>query len=521
MRPGARSQARIRRQRPIATRMLESAEVGHRITKEAYRREEPSLREALLNAQYDLFAKQRGPVLVILSGVGGGGRTETARTLTDWMDPRHLRVAAFGDPAPEERVRPLPWRYWRALPPTGRIAIFMGAWHAEILDARIAGRSSAKDMELALQDVRHFERMLARRGRRAAQVLDPPVEGSGEGAAGGARSRSANRVAGAAGGLPHLPELPQGAPIRARCCCARPPPPRRRGASSRGPTALSRHDRRQGPARDAAAHPCGQGGIEALHARPPPRQRPPWSTTCALLRALDLSKKGLRESDYERRARALARRPRHRLTRHKRFAKRCAGRRVRGRRCRRQGRRDAARDRCARSRAVTSSCPIAAPTDEERAHPYLWRFWRHVPPRGRHHHLRPRWYGRVLVERVERLLQRPATGCAPTTRSTSSRSSCTTAARRWSSSGCRSARTSSCAASGRASRRRTSASRSPPRTGATASSGRRTRRAVADMVDRTSTELAPWTLVEAEDKHFARVKVLETLVTRLEEALKS
>ena len=39
------------------------------------------------------------------------------------------------------------------------------------------------------------------------------------------------------------------------------------------------------------------------------------------------------------------------------------------------------------------------------------------------------------------------------------------------------------------------------------------------MVDRTSTEIAPWTLVEAEDKHFARVKVLKTIVERLEAAL--
>ncbi len=44
-------------------------------------------------------------------------------------------------------------------------------------------------------------------------------------------------------------------------------------------------------------------------------------------------------------------------------------------------------------------------------------------------------------------------------------------------------------------------------------------RAVADMVDRTSTETAPWTLIEAEDKQFARVKVLKTVVDRLEEAL--
>ena len=40
--------------------------------------------------------------------------------------------------------------------------------------------------------------------------------------------------------------------------------------------------------------------------------------------------------------------------------------------------------------------------------------------------------------------------------------------------------------------------------------------AVSDMVDRTSTTIAPWTLVEANDKHHARIKVLETLCDRIE-----
>ena len=49
---------------------------------------------------------------------------------------------------------------------------------------------------------------------------------------------------------------------------------------------------------------------------------------------------------------------------------------------------------------------IAAPTDEEKAHHYLWRFWRHLPGGG-HVTLYDRsWYGRVLVERVEALARR-------------------------------------------------------------------------------------------------------------------
>jgi len=42
--------------------------------------------------------------------------------------------------------------------------------------------------------------------------------------------------------------------------------------------------------------------------------------------------------------------------------------------------------------------------------------------------------------------------------------------------------------------------------------------AVCDMVDRTSTEIAPWTLVEANDKNFARIKILKTLCQQIEAA---
>src|SRR4030066_314021 len=45
--------------------------------------------------------------------------------------------------------------------------------------------------------------------------------------------------------------------------------------------------------------------------------------------------------------------------------------------------------------------PVAAPTEEERAQPYLWRFWRHIPRHGRFTFFDRSWYGRVLVERVE------------------------------------------------------------------------------------------------------------------------
>src|SRR5215831_3309144 len=144
--------------------MLESAEIGHRISKRVYAREEPKLREALLNAQFDLSQDRRGPVLVLLSGVEAGGRGETANKLTEWMDPRHIRVVAFGDRTPEELAHPPAWRYWKALPPKGRLGIFMNAWYYELASARARDRIDDNVLHSRLEAIREQEQMLTDEG---------------------------------------------------------------------------------------------------------------------------------------------------------------------------------------------------------------------------------------------------------------------------------------------------------------------------------------------------------------------
>jgi AMP-polyphosphate phosphotransferase len=75
--------------------MFESAELGHTIDKDRYDKEEPPLREALLNAQYDLLEKKGFPVVILISGVDGAGKGETVNLLHEWMDPRHIETHAL------------------------------------------------------------------------------------------------------------------------------------------------------------------------------------------------------------------------------------------------------------------------------------------------------------------------------------------------------------------------------------------------------------------------------------------
>jgi polyphosphate kinase 2 (PPK2 family) len=164
--------------------------------------------------------------------------------------------------------------------------------------------------------------------------------------------------------------------------------------------------------------------------------------------------------------------------------------------------------------------PVAAPTEEERAQPYLWRFWRHVPRLGRFAIFDRSWYGRVLVERVEGFCSR-----ADWMRAYSEINDFeeqlvrnrTVLVKFW-------------LHISREEQLRRFEERE--RTGfkrfkITEEDWRNREKwdeyesAACDMIDRTSTEIAPWTPVEANDKYFARIKVLKTLCRSIEKTLKA
>ena len=139
--------------------------------------------------------------------------------------------------------------------------------------------------------------------------------------------------------------------------------------------------------------------------------------------------------------------------------------------------------------------PIAAPTEEERAQPYLWRFWRHVPGHGRAAIFDRSWYGRVLVERVEGFAAEPDWMRAYHEINDFEEQLTEAGAivvKFWL------AITPAGAAAALQGARedaRTSATRSPPEDWRNRKKWPAYERAVNDMVERTSTEIAPWNVI--------------------------
>jgi polyphosphate kinase 2 (PPK2 family) len=134
------------------------------IDKETFKREVPKLRAALLDVQYDMLEKKDFPVVILISGVDGSGKGETINLLYSWMDPRHISTLAFSAPSDEERSRPYMWRYWRALPPQGKIGIFAGSWYSQPIADSIMGTMADTDLDDRLDDINRFEVMLVNEG---------------------------------------------------------------------------------------------------------------------------------------------------------------------------------------------------------------------------------------------------------------------------------------------------------------------------------------------------------------------
>jgi polyphosphate:AMP phosphotransferase len=493
--------------------MLESAEIGHRISKQVYAHEESKLREALLNAQWDLSQSKRGPVLLIISGVEAGGRGETANKLTEWMDPRHIRVVAFGPRTGDEVVRPMAWRYWRALPAAGRVGIFMNAWYNEALTARLRGEIDDEQLHLQMEAARHHERMLVDEGlvllkfwvhlskkdqqlRLGKLEKDPRTRWRVT-----RRDWDAWRLYSKSHDLWELVL--------------------RETSTGEAPWYVveGTDDHYRNLAVGKILLDAMQRTIASARPRAPRHAVTPLAPSVIdnvkLIRELDLAK-ALPEKQYERDVEKFQGKL-AKLTRHRRFASRSLILAFEGA--------DAAGKGGAIRRVTAAldarqyvTVPVAAPTDEERAHPYLWRFWRQVPPSGGIAIYDRSWYGRALVERVEGLCsvadwmraydeinqfeEQLANGGAIVVKF-------------W----------LQISKAEQLRRFRAREKVSFKRFKITDEDWRNRKKwndyekAVCDMVDRTSTEIAPWTLVEAEDKNFARVKILKTIVKRIEAAL--
>ncbi len=374
--------------------MFETAELGRKLSKEEYRQREPGLRMELLEIQEDL-KNAPFPVIIVIGGVDGAGKGETVNLLHEWMDPRYLQAFAFAAPSDEELERPEAWRFWRTLPPKGRIGIFFGSWYTRPIIDCVFGKIDEAALDSALVSINTFEKELVDDGALIIKFWFHLSKQEQEKRLNALSKSSKTRWRVTKTDWKHFKMYDTFSHVSERAIRATSTgeaqwtivegvDPRYRSITV-GEHILEQISKRLAAEKDRR---------KAVTPKPVAKFEDEFS----LLRTVDLTQ-SITDAKYKSELEKYQ--GRLNLLYRKFKARRrsailvfegwdAAGkggivRRITG-----------AMD--ARDYQII---PIAAPSEDERAQHYLWRFWKHLPRAGRVTIFDRSWYGRVLVERVE------------------------------------------------------------------------------------------------------------------------
>ncbi|MCG7854831.1 MAG: polyphosphate:AMP phosphotransferase [Methanoregulaceae archaeon] len=103
---------------------------------------------------------QRVPILIIVEGWNASGITMVIDELIRFLDPRGFSIHSIGSPNDEERARPLLWRFWIRTPARGRMAIFARSWYSRSLAEQASGIDWKSRIRHSIEDINSFERQL-------------------------------------------------------------------------------------------------------------------------------------------------------------------------------------------------------------------------------------------------------------------------------------------------------------------------------------------------------------------------
>ena len=494
--------------------MFKSAELGHKIDKHVYDKEIPVLRKALLDAQFNLVNAANFQVIILVGGVAGAGRRETINLLNEWMDPRYIQTHAMGNPSDEELDRPMMWRFWRALPPKSRIGVFLGSWYTWPILNQVHGITTAAELHQSLERAKLLEQMLYSDGAVIIKLWLHLSKDKQEKRLNALHKNPATRWRVTDRDFKQLSAydkfqsvhenvIRQTNTIEAPWNIIEGADPYYRNLTVGRiilETLLNRLDQVNTTAHKINVAP-----------RLPPVDNLHILKSLDLTKSIEKKKFKLELEKYQEKLNLLSRDPRFKemsvvvvFEGNDAAGKGGSIRRI-----------TAALD--ARNYQVI---PIAAPTEEERAQPYLWRFWRHIPRKRRVTIFDRSWYGRVLVERVEgfcsendwlRAYNEINEFEAELTRHD------ILVVKFW-----------LAISKDEQLRRFEDRQKTAYKSFKITEEDWRNRekwdeyeQAVCDMIDHTSTAASPWTLVEANDKNYARIKILKTLCSQIEDMLDS
>jgi polyphosphate kinase 2 (PPK2 family) len=104
------------------------------------------------------------PVCVLFEGWDASGKGGAIKRLLAPLDPRHVRVASFAAPTPDEKRHHFLWRFFPVLPGWGGMAVLDRSWYGRVLVERVEGFATEEQWRRAFDEITGIERSLALEG---------------------------------------------------------------------------------------------------------------------------------------------------------------------------------------------------------------------------------------------------------------------------------------------------------------------------------------------------------------------
>lgn len=493
--------------------MLDTVDLGRQLDRATYERVFRPLRDQLAALHRSVY--EAGiPVVLLFEGWDAAGKGDSIEKVVGRIDPRGYVVHLTREPTEEERLRPFLWRFWTRLPEKGSIAIFDRSWYRRVTVERVEGEVTPRVWRTAYEEINQFERMLVDDGALLVKFFL------------------------------HISKEEQ----------------RRRFEEME----RSRYERWRVTKRDWKAHRKYEAYAEAAQAMLERTSTAwaPWTVVPATdkryrrVRIFETLNEAFEKALERARERAAAPKRPPRVARKKLdhtvlddvdVAKRLSPSRYEKALPQWQERIRELEFACYEARVPVvvayegwdaagkggnikrlvgpldprgyTVIPVAAPKGDEATHHYLWRFWKRLPKAGHFAVFDRTWYGRVLVERVEGFCSEAEWRRAYHEIIEFERSLVNSGAvlvKFW-------MHISKATQLARFKERQ----RDPSRRYKITEEDWRNREkwdayrlAVHDMISQTSTATAPWTIVEADDKLWARIRCLRTVVEAIQRRLK-
>lgn len=474
------------------------------LSKKAYTQQKTELTEALLEAQYELRKSIKGPVLVLISGNDAAGKAEVLYRFYEWLDNRFLVNRGFVLPEGIEQQMPHLWRYWISLPKPDKLGFYIGSWYHQPQMHMVRGAITIQAFERQMLEIKRFEQLLVDEGVALLKLwlqVEPELDRNSR------VPEPGQDVALREWGDFSLADHVQLEQVTQRMMELTSTP---EAPWIRVPSADAYH-------RDIQVGRLVLQQIRSLQNKKTRQSRPPvlQSAPLQVLQEVDYSCK-LKKSEYQTQLahfqselRALMQRPE--------FSQRSLLLVFEGTDAAGKGGTIRRITQCLDPRYFRVH-GTRAPTREQRQQPYLLRFWQRVPTPGRVAIFDRSYYGRVLVERVE--------GITPARRWQQAYAELNDFEAQLQTAGTKVVKFWLAITQQEQLERFVARDSSPLKRYKLTKEDWRNRKqwplyeqALNDMVAQTSTQEAPWHIVSAENKRYARVKVLETLCRRLREAL--